>query len=222
MPLEAPTPVPVLIGLGLSASIGLGMSAWMFLPLIRRWRRRAAIRSYTERLRPELIRTSGKKSAYTPEEIQDAARKAGVNRDYLCYAFADLLTREDFDLLHQERGETCDYGEMRAAVSAVAGECWSEAHDRYDDSGHLVELSHSGGHHDHVFGSFGAHHHSHHDHADHLSTPDVGGGGDAHAGHHESVDWSGGADFGGGGDSGGGGDLGGGGDFGGGGSGGDF
>ena len=179
-----------------------------------------------ERLRPELIRCSGKKLTYTPEEIRSAASHARVNVDYLCYACADLLTREDFDLLHQERGETCDYAAMRFQVSAMTHGCWSDAYDAYDDSGHHAQPSPSGRDHDHAFGLFDAHHHGHAHH--HSAHDGWSGGPDTNAGHHGSVDSSGGGDLGGsgdsssgGGESGGGGDFGGG-DFGGGGSGGEY
>ena len=41
---------------------------------------------------------------------------------YICYGFALFLDRADFDRVHEERGEVCDYDAMR---QDIADTCFS-------------------------------------------------------------------------------------------------
>lgn len=64
----------------------------------------------------ELVRRHGKKPYYKPSEIRHAAELRGYAIDVHCWAYCIFASAEDFRLIHDAAGETCDYAAMRAEV----------------------------------------------------------------------------------------------------------
>ena len=85
--------------------------------LIRAYRKRRTIKSYLTRLGPLLAKRYGKSALYTPKQVEDTARAAGLPTDDLCYALSVYCNQEAFNLYHVDLGEYCDYWQMRAEVA---------------------------------------------------------------------------------------------------------
>src|SRR6476646_10246817 len=105
--------------------------------MLRWFLQKLALRSYRRKLGPALIRRYGRELHYTVAQVRKTAETLGLNRDWLCYAYADYCSRDDFDAHHAATGETCSWTEMRHELSTSWG------------IGHHVAQSHHHGGHDH-------------------------------------------------------------------------
>ena len=85
--------------------------------LIRVYRKRRTIKSYLARIGPLLAKRYGKSALYTPKQVEDTARTAGLPTDELCYALSIYCAQDAFDLYHEDLGEDCNYWQMRAEVA---------------------------------------------------------------------------------------------------------
>ena len=85
--------------------------------LIRVYRKRQTIKSYLARIGPLLAKRYGKSALYTPKQVEDTARTAGLPTDELCYALSIYCAQDAFDLYHEDLGEDCNYWQMRAEVA---------------------------------------------------------------------------------------------------------
>lgn len=139
------------------------------------WKRQRTLKNYEQFGRPEMVRRYGKKKTYDSKQVESVWRDGGYDMLFICYAYADLLTRKDFDQLHRDLGESCDYLQMRGTLVDSGVDCWSS-----------------------VFEGFGSSSTSFGSPTDSTSTFFHGGDHDT----SDSGDWGGG-DFGGGGDGGG-------------------
>ncbi len=81
--------------------------------------KKEAVGRYVTVLGPELRRRYGKQKHYTPRQVRDTAADAGLQFDYLCFAYCLYCSPTDFDLIHVAAGEACDYAAMHAALGAA-------------------------------------------------------------------------------------------------------
>jgi hypothetical protein len=81
--------------------------------------KKEAVGRYVTVLGPELRRRYGKQKHYTPRQVRDTAADAGLQFDYLCFAYCLYCSPADFDLIHVAAGEACDYAAMHAALGAA-------------------------------------------------------------------------------------------------------
>jgi hypothetical protein len=123
-------------------------------------RKRLTLRSYRRKLGPALVKRYGRERFYSVNQIRTTVDKLGLNTDYICYAYAEYCTRDDFDAHHVSTGEACDWTEMREEWSSSWGVgdhhySVSEHGGHYGDSHHHDDSydGHHGGGHD------GGHHH---------------------------------------------------------------
>ena len=79
--------------------------------------RRHSIRLYARRLGPLLARRYGYSRQYTGKQIRQTVTSAGMPIAYICFAYAMFMSQKDFDALHRQLGETCDYQAMRQEVA---------------------------------------------------------------------------------------------------------
>ena len=129
-----------------------------------RWRKRKAIKSYIRKLGPLLVKRYGKQHTYTAAQVKRTVDENGFNADYVCYAYSTYLSPADFEAVHREMGQTCDYEAMRSEVAE------SHFHGHSDFTVHDVFHEAQAHHGDFLGGS----EHSHHDFS----------GGDSGSGHH--------------------------------------
>ena len=126
---------------------------------IRAYRKRRTIKSYLTRIGPLLAQRYGKSELYTPKQVKEAAKEAGLPTDDLCYALSVFCGQEAFDAYHVGLGEECSYWQTRAEVAEhlFHGNVSFTSHDVID-----VAASHSGGDqwggHDSGGGDAGHHH----------------------------------------------------------------
>ncbi len=128
--------------------------------LIRSYRKRRTIKAYLTRIGPLLAKRYGKSERYTPKQVEETARKAGLPMDDLCYALSVYCNQDAFEAYHAEAGEECNYWQMRAEVAehhfhgnvAFTPQDVSEVAASYSHTGG----DHSGGH------DFGSGHSGHH------------------------------------------------------------
>ncbi|XOV77536.1 MAG: DUF6559 family protein [Aestuariibacter sp.] len=85
----------------------------MFANLIKK----RAIKSYIRRLGKDLARRYGKSKEYTSGQVIKTVQDEGYNWRHICYAHALYTSMKQFDKLHQEQGENCDYYEMRNEIA---------------------------------------------------------------------------------------------------------
>jgi uncharacterized membrane protein YgcG len=79
--------------------------------------RRRSIRLYVKRLGPLLRKRYGRSRNYTAGQIRQTVTNAGMPVAHICFAYAMFMPHEEFDALHRELGETCDYQAMRQEVA---------------------------------------------------------------------------------------------------------
>ncbi len=72
-------------------------------------RRPSAIKKYARKLGPLLARRYGKSNTYTAGQIKKTAEHARLPLAYICYGYAMYIGEDDFDILHRELGQSCDY-----------------------------------------------------------------------------------------------------------------
>ncbi len=80
------------------------------------WKRKA-IKQYARRLGPQLKKSYGLSDGYTSKQIQKAVKRNRLQSNYICFGYCMYLDRENFDAVHRERGEVCDYDAMRQDVA---------------------------------------------------------------------------------------------------------
>jgi hypothetical protein len=78
--------------------------------------KRKAVGEYVTKLGPELRTRYGPRKHYTPRQVRDTAAEAGLQMDYVCFAYCLYCSPSDFALIHEGVGEVCDYAAMHAAV----------------------------------------------------------------------------------------------------------
>ncbi len=66
----------------------------------------------------ELVRSHGKKKYYQPSQIRRAAETCGYPLDIHCWAYCIFATPDDFQFIHDEAGEVCNYAAMKSEVLA--------------------------------------------------------------------------------------------------------
>ena len=81
------------------------------------FRKNRAIKSYIRKLGSDLARRYGKSKLYTSGQVERTVHDEGYNWRHICYAHALYTSVKQFDKWHEERGESCDYNEMREEVS---------------------------------------------------------------------------------------------------------
>lgn len=64
----------------------------------------------------DLARNYGKKRYYSVGEVKEANRRQGISLDVGCWSHAMFNSHEDFDHLHRQMGEACDYVAMKAEM----------------------------------------------------------------------------------------------------------
>jgi hypothetical protein len=69
----------------------------------------------------DLARHHGRKRYYSVEEVKAANRRLQLSVDACCWSHAMFNTRADFDEMHQQLGETCDYVSMKAQMLSAVG-----------------------------------------------------------------------------------------------------
>ena len=79
--------------------------------------KKKAIKSYVSSLGKDLARRYGKSKTYTSAQVEKTIHEAGYNWRHICYAYALHTSKEQFERWHNERGENCDYNEMREEIS---------------------------------------------------------------------------------------------------------
>lgn len=87
------------------------------LVLFSNYRKKKAIKSYIQNLGKTLSRRYGKSKLYTSGQVEKTVYEEGYNWKHICYAHALYTSMKQFNQWHYDRGETCDYGEMREEVS---------------------------------------------------------------------------------------------------------
>lgn len=87
--------------------------------LIARWRKERTLRKRIRCIGLDLARDHGKKISYSTAEVRTAWLRRGYSFDYMCYAIGAFASPRDFYDYHLERGETCDYNEMRQEVGDI-------------------------------------------------------------------------------------------------------
>lgn len=128
--------------------------------LLRSYRKRRTIKSYLTRIGPLLAKRYGKAERYTPKQVEETAREAGLPMHDLCYALSVYCNRDAFDAYHAESGEDCNYWQMRAEVAEHYFH-GNVAFTPQDVSEVTASHSHSGGNHfgGHDHGGDSGHHH---------------------------------------------------------------
>ncbi len=86
---------------------------------LARWRKRRLIKKQVRSIGFDLVRAHGKKRSYSAKEVKTAWDRRAYSPDFMCYAVAAYTSPSDFNDYHLERGETCDYGEMRREVGDI-------------------------------------------------------------------------------------------------------
>lgn len=81
------------------------------------YRKKRAIKSYISRLGRDLARRYGKSKKYTSGQVERTIHDEGYNWRHICYAHALYTSMKQFNQWHYERGENCDYDEMREEIS---------------------------------------------------------------------------------------------------------
>lgn len=81
------------------------------------YRKKKAIRSYISKLGRDLARRYGKSKKYTSGQVEKTIHEEGYNWKHICYAHALYTSMKQFNQWHYDRGETCDYNEMREEIS---------------------------------------------------------------------------------------------------------
>jgi hypothetical protein len=81
--------------------------------------RRRSIRLYARRLGPLLTKRYGYSRQYTGGQIRQTVAGAGVPIAHICFAYAMFMSQKEFDALHRELGETCDYQVMRQEIAEL-------------------------------------------------------------------------------------------------------
>jgi hypothetical protein len=79
--------------------------------------RRRAIKIYAKRLGPLLKSRYGRSRKYTAGQIRQTVTYAGMPLAHICFAYAMYMPQQDFDTLHRELGEACDYQAMRQEIA---------------------------------------------------------------------------------------------------------
>ncbi|WP_028115201.1 DUF6559 family protein [Ferrimonas senticii] len=82
------------------------------------------IKKYARKLPQDLKAQYGWKNHYTKLEVDSAIKRKRLGSSSTattthCFAYAMYCTKEEFDRIHQELGETCNYGSMRSDISAL-------------------------------------------------------------------------------------------------------
>ena len=101
--------------------------------LFSNYRKNKAIKSYIKNLGGDLARRYGKSKLYTSGQVERTIHEEGYNWKHICYAHALFTSMKQFNQWHYDRGETCDYGEMREEVSGT----FFGGNSSYIDSGSL-------------------------------------------------------------------------------------
>ena len=61
----------------------------------------------------DLLSHHGKRKFYSVNQVRDANRRCNIQPDYVCWSHALFNTHFDFDRLHDDLGEACDYVSMK-------------------------------------------------------------------------------------------------------------
>lgn len=85
-------------------------------------------RSQAKRVGDDLVRRHGKREFYSVEQVRAANRRSGIGVDVACWSHALFNSHEDFDRLHRDAGEACDYlamkQEMLVSLSSGTPSSW--------------------------------------------------------------------------------------------------
>jgi hypothetical protein len=81
--------------------------------------RRRSIKLYAKRLSPLLRKRYGYRRQYSGGQIRHAVTGAGMPTAHICFAYAMFMSQKEFDALHKELGETCDYQAMRQEIAEL-------------------------------------------------------------------------------------------------------
>ena len=76
----------------------------------------------------DLLRHHGKRKFYSVQQVRDANLRCRISPDYVCWSHALYNTHFDFDRIHSNVGEVCDYlsmkKEMLQSLSTNASTDW--------------------------------------------------------------------------------------------------
>lgn len=64
----------------------------------------------------DLVRHHGKRKFYSVSQVKAANERCSIQPDYACWSHALFNTHFDFDRIHAQLGETCDYLSMKRAM----------------------------------------------------------------------------------------------------------
>lgn len=79
-------------------------------------------KAFIDDMAKTLTNRYGKKKYYSQNEIRNVARYNGYPIDWYCWAYCFFCTHEEFDLIHEQLGEVCDYASMKTELlSEVSG-----------------------------------------------------------------------------------------------------
>jgi hypothetical protein len=85
--------------------------------LFSNYRKKKAIKGYINNLGSDLSRRYGNSKQYTSGQVEKTIHEEGYDWKHICYAHALFTSMKQFNQWHYDRGEDCDYGEMRLEVS---------------------------------------------------------------------------------------------------------
>ncbi len=87
------------------------------MKIIFTYKKHRAINDYIKKLPALLIKDHGRKKRYQAQQIKTTAQRYGLNIDHICYAMALFCSPRNFNIYHQNAGESCDYDAMRGEIA---------------------------------------------------------------------------------------------------------
>ena len=73
------------------------------------WKKR-----FIHKLGPLLRNRYGRRKYYSHKQVLTTVHSQGWSGDYICVAYALYCSRDQFDAVHREMGEDCNYDDMRS------------------------------------------------------------------------------------------------------------
>ncbi|MBX9607606.1 MAG: hypothetical protein K2Y51_15395 [Gammaproteobacteria bacterium] len=74
-------------------------------------------RAQLKRVGNDLVQHYGKRKFYSIQQVQNANKRQGVTFDFACWSHAFFNSHADFDRLHAQVGEACDYSAMKREMA---------------------------------------------------------------------------------------------------------
>jgi Family of unknown function (DUF6559) len=87
--------------------------------LFENYRKRRAIKKIARKLPPYLRRSYGKSKQYSPGQVRTAMDQTGCNVTCIYFGYAMFCSVGDFNQVHADMGEQCDYEAMHQEVADI-------------------------------------------------------------------------------------------------------